>query len=777
MHLFASHLGTFEVEYDHSGQPALKPFRHDPAPSPVGMAYLDLARHSKRVMSPMVRKGWLADRESLAVRRMRGRDEFVPISWEAAAPLIAGEIQIVRDMLGNEGIFGGSYGWASAGRFHHAQSQLKRFLNLCGGFTAAVNTYSYGAAGVLLPHVLGADHKDACDTSPSWGDIASGCDLLVGFGGFRPSNSQVEAGGTGVHRAAVALDAFARSGKRIVVFSPNAADAPRGPGVQHHFLRPNTDTAVLLALCHTILADGLADTAFLDRCTTGFERFSAYLTGKVDGVAKSATWALGLSGVPAQVIEALARDIAARPSLINLSWSLQRGRHGEQPYWAAIALASMAGHVGKPGCGFAFGLTAVNSVGQPVRRLKGPSVPQGVNPVRPYIPVARITELLEGVDRTVNFDGRALPLPDIGLVWWAGGNPFHHHQDLNRLADAFRRPRTVIVSEAMWTATARMADIVLPAALPFERSDIAASARDNWLIHSRQVIAPPPGVLSDHDGLRLVARQMGLDEAFTEGRSEAEWIAQLYDGYRGRFPELPEPDRFFAEGFAGLDIFEAAPAPADHFRQFVADPVAKPLGTPSGRIELASDVIAGYAYPDHPGHPTWLEPEEYLLAPLARRHRFHLLSPQPATRLHSQLDTAAPSQRSKRDGLECLEINPLDAAALGVIDGDPLEIHNDRGRALASVKLAPYLMQGVVVLPTGAWFDPIADGRDLPLDRGGNPNTLTSIRPTSTLAQATAPNSCLVSVRPRRTPLRTSPNADLRLSDVMRGAENDTRPY
>lgn len=745
MHLFASHLGTFEVETDGS-RPKLRPFRHDPDPSPLGLAYLDLANHPARVLSPMVRMGWLEEPHSEAARQRRGRDEYVPLSWSEGARLVADALARTRERLGNEGIFGGSYGWASAGRFHHAQSQLKRFLNLAGGFTSSVNTYSYGAAAVLLPHVLGSNYKDACDTSPSWSDIEQSCELLVGFGGFRLSNAQVEAGGTGAHRARPALRAFAASGKTVVIFSPSAADAPDGPGVEHYFVRPNTDSAVLLGLCHTLLVRGRANRSFLDRCTSGFDRFERYLLGKDDGVTKSAAWASRISALPEPVILDLAEALANKPSLINLSWSLQRARYGEQPYWAAIALACMAGHVGKPGCGFAFGLTSVNSVGQPVRRLRGPAFEQGSNRVRHHIPVARITELLEGELDYLPYDGTMLSLPRIGLVWWAGGNPFHHHQDLNRLAAAFRRPETVIVTESMWTATARHADIVLPAALPFERSDIAASSRDNWLIYSKRVLLPPTDVLSDHDGLRQVAKLMGLEAAFSEGRSEDEWIRHFYDGYRQRYPELPEPHAFFSQGYAGLDIFESAAAPADHFRAFVADPGAAPLPTPSGKIELFSPTIDGFGCADHPGHPAWLEPEEFLLNSRARKFPFHLLSPQPSSRLHSQLNHARPSQRAKRAGFEVIEINPDDAAKNSLSDGDIAEVFNDRGRLLAAVRHAPHLMPGVAVLPTGSWFDQGGNGPGA-VDRGGNPNTVTSIRPTSTLSQATAPNSCLVAIR------------------------------
>ena len=63
------------------------------------------------------------------------------MEWDEALDLVAAELRRVRTEHGNEAIFGGSYGWASAGRFHHAQSQLHRFLNCIGGYTASVNSY------------------------------------------------------------------------------------------------------------------------------------------------------------------------------------------------------------------------------------------------------------------------------------------------------------------------------------------------------------------------------------------------------------------------------------------------------------------------------------------------------------------------------------------------------------------------------------------------------------------------------------------------------------
>ncbi len=149
--------------------------------------------------------------------------------------------------------------------------------------------------------------------------------------------------------------------------------------------------------------------------------------------------------------------------MLNISWSLQRAAHGEQTFWALVSLAAMLGQIGTPGGGFGLGYGAINVVGSPHRRIKGPTLSQGKNPIKEFIPVARIADMLlnPGVDLTYN--GATHAYPDIRLVYWIGGNPYHHHQDLNKLELAWRKPESVVVHEQFWTATAKRADIVLPA--------------------------------------------------------------------------------------------------------------------------------------------------------------------------------------------------------------------------------------------------------------------------------------------------------------------------
>ena len=100
--------------------------------------------------------------------------------------------------------------------------------------------------------------------------------------------------------------------------------------------------------------------------------------------------------------------------------------------------------------------------GRRVNAVPMPTLPQGRNGVADFIPVARIADMLLNPGGTYRYNGETRTYPDIRLVYWAGGNPFHHHQDLNRLRKAFARLDTLVVHELAWTATARHADIVLP---------------------------------------------------------------------------------------------------------------------------------------------------------------------------------------------------------------------------------------------------------------------------------------------------------------------------
>jgi biotin/methionine sulfoxide reductase len=451
--------------------------------------------------------------------------------------------------------------------------------------------------------------------------------------------------------------------------------------------------------------------------------------------------------VPAQAIRELARRMAASRTLISVTWSLQRADHGEQVPWMAVTLAAMLGQLGLPGGGVAHGYGSTAGIGAEPLPYGLPALPPVKNPVRSFIPVARISDLLLRPGEEFDFNGQRLTYPDIHLVYWCGGNPFHHHQHLSRLRRALGRPDTIVVHDAYWTSMARHADIVLPATVTLERNDLGASNNDGWLTAMRQAIEPYGQARSDFAIFGALAAELGAEQGFTEGRSEMQWLEHLYETWRANAGQRGFAFPTFAEFWAaGRLPLPRGPKPSFGFEAFRRDPDGSSLPTPSGRIEIFSETIASFGYADCPGHPTWLEPAEWLGGPLARRFPLHLIADNPATRLHSQLDVGAFSQSSKIQGREPIRMHPSDAGPRGIADGDIVRVFNDRGSCLAGAVVTDAIRQGVVQLSTGAWYDPLDPSDVDALCVHGNPNVLTRDVGTSRLAQGCAGQHALVEI-------------------------------
>ena len=313
-------------------------------------------------------------------------------------------------------------------------------------------------------------------------------------------------------------------------------------------MRPSTDAAVMLGLAHSLLVSGKHDEDFLDDYCVGWEQLRAYLLGEPDGVPKTADWASSISGVDVDRIRALALEMAAMRTLITVSWSVQRNDHGEQPYWMAAALAAMLGQIGLAGGGVGYGYGAVGLNGHPVGYHTLPRLPQGKNPVTDFIPVARIADLLLHGGEEFDYNGKRRVYPETHLVYWAGGNPFHHHQDLNRLAWAWQAPDTMICHEPFWNALARHCDIVLPATTPLERTDIGGSGNDDFIFWMEQVIDPVGEARNDYDIFSDLARRLGVDDRFTEGRTANEWLEHIYSRFLSHHPDYPALDELREAG-------------------------------------------------------------------------------------------------------------------------------------------------------------------------------------------------------------------------------------
>lgn len=739
-HYNAAHWGIYTFDSE-GATSTLKPFGDDPAPSALGVDQRDPAVMRLRICRPAVRKSWL-QRGRRATGEGRGNEPFVEVPWDEAAGLVADELDHVRSTFGNEAVFGGSYGWASAGRFHHAQSQLHRFLNLAGGYVRSVDSYSLGAGRALMGDIV-APMDELIANATSWDVIAEHTQMFVTFGGVPAKNAQVAPGGAGRHRVSGGLRAAAAAGVRFINISPVRDNLDTGGPVEWIPIRPNTDTALILALIYQIDRNGRLNYAFLKRYCVGADEFLHYVRGSVDGRPKNPAWAQNITSVSAERIVQLSNEISSQMTMLNCAWALQRAAHGEQPFWAVVALAAVVGQIGLPGGGFGLGYGAMNTMGSNHPRLKGPTLDQGRNTVTRFIPVARISDMLLNPGESFTYRGETHFYPHTRLVWWAGGNPFHHHQDTNRLRRALRQPDTLIVQDQFWNPFAKFSDIVLPASTNLERNDIGFATREGYYVAMKRMAKPPDLALSDHEILTLIAQKMGFHEEFTQSCDEMTWLRSIYDESRNkalsRGVNLPDFDEFWDVGLVSLDAYNTSQIA---FSEFRADPVRHPLPTPSGLIEITSATIASHALNDCPGYPVWIEPFEWLGDKQAERFPLHLISDQPATRLHSQLDNANVSLSSKIGGREPAHINPADAAARHIVDGDIIELFNDRGICIAGAVISDAVMPGVVRLSTGAWSD--GEGNR---DNHGNPNVLTADIGASSFSQGCAAQSCLIEIR------------------------------
>ncbi|MGN7755187.1 molybdopterin-dependent oxidoreductase [Sinorhizobium sp. 22678] len=736
-----SHWGTYEIHQPNDGLPELVPHTEDPDPSQIGLHQIAAGQAACRVLRPAVRESWLREGPGVAPPT-RGDEPFIEVSWDTALDLVARDLGRVRGRFGNSAIFGGSYGWSSAGRFHHAQSQIHRFLNSIGGYVRHRDSYSIAAAQVIMGHIV-APMSELEFNHTSWPVMQAHTELFVAFGGIPVKNTQVSAGGPVRHRVVDGLKGLARAGCRFINISPvrdnlviEEADIEWIP------IRPNTDVALMLAVAYVLESEGLADTAFLNSHTVGYEIVRSYLLGHADGTAKTPDWASNICGVPAARIHQLAHEIHIQRTMMNAAWSLQRARFGEQPFWGLVLIAAMLGQIGLPGGGFGVGYGMTNSIGSPDRKMRGPTLSQGYNAVTDFIPVARVADMLLNPGASFTYNGETRNYPDIRLVYWAGGNPFHHHQDLNRLRKAWQKPETIVVHEQFWTATAKHADIVLPATTSLERDDLAFANREGHLVAMRRVLAAPGSARDDYAIFTALAERLHAAPAFTEGRSVEEWLRVLYEGTRADWSEtgvtIPPFDVFWQDGLIALPSPETQTSMLDAFRH---DPVAHPLNTPSGRIELFSKTIAGFGLEDCPGHVYWQEPPEWLGGVVAKDHPLHLLSDQPTRRLHSQYDHSSWSRDGKIAQREPVYIHPDDAVARGISQGDVVMLYNSRGKCLAGACVSDAVMPGVLRLATGAWYDR-RPGDDL--EKHGNPNVLTLDIGCSGLSQGCSAQTCLV---------------------------------
>lgn len=762
----------------------------------------ELARVSANKAAPACHRGlsmraWAnsPDRLMWPLRRVgpRGSSQFERVTWDEALDEIASQLARIRREHGNESV----YLAYTTGQSCTTADPFERLMNRFGGFLDHYNNYSNPQINAMVRSMYG---PGALYPGGSELDAAADARLVLAFGASPAETGTGRATWHGAWDRVV--EQVGERGGRIVMVDPRRnGSIPQRKGSDQQTvswlpINPGTDGALAAALLHELaFTHNALDWDFLRECCIGFTdemlpehrrglglSVMDYLRGTgYDHVAKTPAWAAAITGVPADDIRELASQLAtARPAFIMQGWGPQRRSNGEMTSGMIMMLTAALGQVGLPGTNN--GMNIAWGGGFLTR------VSAGQNAVPFRIPAYRFLDAIEngealgaregvrGLPEADSRSGRAtdsvqhqdsaahLPCSIKATICHGGNCLTNQHGDVNRAHRVLGDPSKcefILNVDVEFTDSARYADIVLPDLFRMEQE--SAMDADAW----GRRIAVSTGELGACFERRgawntciELAKRWGIEDAFTEGRTEGEWIRLLYEGDRERSTGLPTFDRLLEEGLAWrTDRTEPFVALAD----WRSDPNAHPLDTPSGKIELFSERLAAAAEalrgtPDEgaitpiPTYvPEWGPAEFAVERPAtdgaqepdaelrADGHGCESVAFLPAGGRECESDAELPANGRKSESNtepacdqplrvfgfhsvarihsswgnvpavsrrvpQVISINPADAGARGIATGDPVEASNRFGTLRLPAHVTEDVIAGTIVMPQGAWW-------------------------------------------------------------------------
>lgn len=670
------------------------------------------------------------DRLKFPMRRVgaRGEGKFERISWDEALDTVAGELKRVSETYGSLSIlYRGGGGNLSA--LHGSQS-IERLLNMMGGCTKvwAYASFEGGIAAAL------ATYGTMVDTTSK--DDLLNSRLIISWA-WDPANT---IGGT---NSSWYLAQAKEAGIKIVSVDPRYTDSTATFASQWIPIRPGTDTAMLVAMAYVIIKRNLQNQTFLDTYTIGFDKFKEYVTGIEDGIPKTPAWAETITGVPAATIEELAISYAtAKPAALLCGIAPGRTAYGEQYHRVAITLAAMTGNIGIHGGNLAGRVWTGGIGGYPFIKI-GSHILSVPNPAEEGTP--RRKNYLQGYDKKLvsSVQIHTAEIGDAILRGKSGGYPADYkllytvnasypnqNPNINKAIKALQKLEFIVVHEQFMTPGAKFADILLPISTMFERSDVTAGYGTPMYGFMNKAIEPLYECKSNFGIAAELAARLGISD-FSD-KSEDDWLREMM-----KYSTVPDYNKFKKQGFHKIRL----PEPYLPFKEQIADPAHYKFPTPSGKIEIYSQQLADIDHPLIPPIPKYIEPWESPNDALAAKYPLQLITTHFKRRAHSQWETIPWLRELVK---QTVSINPVDADARGIKDGDEVLVYNDRGKMLIPARVTERIMPGVVDIPQGAWYNPDEKG----VDRGGSVNVLT--RDEASPCGSFPSNTCLVQIEKAR---------------------------
>jgi len=694
---------------------------------------------------------WLnhPDRLSYPMKRVgkRGEGKFEQISWDEALDTIAENYQRILDEYGPASIYSH---YATGVNAANIPSFLGRFLNINGGHLNRYGSYSSAQISNALPYLYG---KRAASSNS---DIVN-AKLVVMFG---ENSCETKQGGAGPTYHL--MHALEEGGAKLIIIDPRYSDSVASRADQWIPIRPGTDAALVDAIAYTLITEDLVNHEFLDRYCIGYDEehmpeskkgqnlsYRSYILGEgSDATPKTPAWASAITLIPEETIVQLAREIGTTaPCSIYQGKGPQRRANGEQTARAICMLPILTGNVGVPGTNSGSDIDSYY--------LGWPEAPAPDNAVEASIATFTWIDAVDhGEKMTRTHDGvrgvEKLEVP-IKFIWnYAGNCLTNQHGDINRVHDILAdesKCEFIVLWDTFMTDSARYADILLPDLMPAEQPALANNdyaGNMGYFIMSGPVTSAKFERRTLYSVLTDLADRMGVKDEFTEGLDEWDWLEKIWETQREDDTALPSYDEMLAMGVYKRED------PDGHqvaFKSFRDDPVKNPLKTPSGLIEIYSEkleqTVADWEIADGDlisPLPVYCPEVEGYADPLAKKYPLQMFGYHYKARAHSSYGCIDVLQQANPQEMW---MNPVDAKARNISDGDSVRVYNDRGALMIPVKVTNRILPGVVAMGQGAWHD--ADMSGDKLDKGSCVNTLTSSRP-SPLAHANPSHTNLVEV-------------------------------
>lgn len=713
MGLVASRVGAFWYDENEN----ITPFLYDEAPTQMIQNYKSRISHPTRIKKPCVRKKFLDG----AIGDRSFDDEFIELEWEEVLDLVANKLKKYYDEYGYKSIYAESYEWGGVGKIGWGRMLMHRLIRCIGGGVFESGDYSTGAGIVMLPYVFGS--SVVYEKPTEYKQILNNAKVVV-FWGANPLITNKISHDIPLHEHEKYLKKLANDTSIQKIFiDTHINESAKKLNAKTFCINSNTDSAMIVGMCHFLYTSGLYDKDFIDTHTQGFLDFKRYFMGEDDGVVKDTLWASKICGCDENNLKSLAKLIRQNKSIIITGRAIQRQENGELNYLALSTLACMCGHIGKDGLGIEFNLSSgcKGEVSKNTKKLKNINELLGfVEDKAFYIPSSRLSDCLLNPSKTIKHNLSSITYPDIKLLINACGSYFTHQPNTNESIKAWQKPECIITLEPFWTSQAKLSDIVLPVAIEGERYDIEISSNKEIIFMLKPVKKPFYEAKSDFWICKQIAKRFDKENEFCGGLDKLDLVKLSYEDIKNSYQKegiiLPSFDEFYKNSFVKIEGLKTL-APYTRF-------------CPVPKINLSNKALSK----DISSYAKYIKSDEMSKYPLS------LSSIHSGFRLHSQLHNS--DIKDTQSDLEPALINPNLAKDKGIKNGDVVLVYNDRGGVLAGARLSDDVPYKCIVIAQGAWYDKCGD-----ICINGNVNVLTSSAPSSNLSQSNIAHTCSVDIK------------------------------